>query len=37
MYSSDDAKSSSARRRYGVHKKCHPPEGHICEAAASYH
>jgi hypothetical protein len=36
IYSSDDAKSSSARGRYGVHKKCQPPKGDICEAAASY-
>ena len=34
--SSDDAKSSSARGRYGVHKKCQPPQGHICQVAASY-
>ena len=33
---SDDAKSSSARGRYGVHKKCEPPQGHICQVAASY-
>jgi hypothetical protein len=37
IYSSDDAKSSSARGRYGVHKKCQPAKGDICEAAASYH
>lgn len=36
VWSSDDAKSSSARGRYGVHKKCQPPQGHICEVAASY-
>ena len=37
MYSpSDDAKSSSARGRYGVHKKCEPPQGQICQVAASY-
>lgn len=36
MWSSDDAKSSFARGRYGVHKKCQPPQGHICEVAASY-
>jgi hypothetical protein len=36
IYPSDDAKSSFARRRYGVYKKCQPPKGHICEAAASY-
>jgi ubiquitin fusion degradation protein 1 len=36
MWSSDDAKSSSARGRYGVHKKRQPPQGHICEVAASY-
>jgi hypothetical protein len=34
--SSDDAESSSARGRYGVHKKCQPPQGHICQVAASY-
>ena len=36
MYSSDDAKSSSARGRYGVYKKCQSPKGHVCEVAASY-